>query len=124
MLLVKTKLGISQIHGIGCFADEPISKGTLIWKFNALVDKKFSEKELHTLPTNIRNSLMEYMYKENGAYILCGDNARFFNHSEDPNTDDSIDFPNTRAAKDILIGEEITSDYRTFDKNWEMKVSL
>lgn len=33
MLLVKTRLGISSIHGIGLFADELIPKGTVTWRF-------------------------------------------------------------------------------------------
>ena len=38
MLLVKTYLDKSLIHGVGVFADEFIKKGTLMWEFNPLID--------------------------------------------------------------------------------------
>ncbi len=38
MLLIKTKLDLSKIHGIGLFAGEDIPKGTIIWRFNSLID--------------------------------------------------------------------------------------
>ncbi len=51
--------------------------------------------------------------------MLCGDDARFFNHSDTPNC---FDFPDERggttvAARDIDPGEELTSDYASFDAN-------
>lgn len=33
MLLIKTKLDLSKIHGVGLFADEFIAKGTKIWEY-------------------------------------------------------------------------------------------
>lgn len=46
--------------------------------------------------------------------VLCGDNARFMNHSFEPNCDDDGgEF--TTAARDIEAGEELTCDYRRFD---------
>ncbi len=40
MLLVKTFLDKSAIHDIDLFAAEGIRKGTVVWKFNPLVDSK------------------------------------------------------------------------------------
>lgn len=52
-------------------------------------------------------------------YILCADNARFFNHSDNPNThvveDPEDEETADVASKDIQIGEELTVDYREFD---------
>lgn len=45
--------------------------------------------------------------------VLCGDNARFMNHSFEPNCDDRTGV--TFALRDILAGEELTCDYRVFD---------
>ena len=33
MLLVKTRLGKSRIHGLGVFAAQPIRKGQPVWRF-------------------------------------------------------------------------------------------
>ena len=52
-------------------------------------------------------------------YILCSDDARFFNHSDTPNTEsrevDGEDEVITVAKRDMQPGEELTDDYRTFE---------
>src|SRR3989344_5222266 len=130
MLLVKTKIGPSSIHGIGIFADELISKGTRIWEYREGVDSRFDEAFLATLPETARKQMLNYAYKNprSGLYVLCGDDARFFNHSDTPNTED-LEFDEglvegegiTIAARDIEPGEEIVSDYRAFDKTFREK---
>ncbi len=124
MLLVKTKIGPSKIHGIGIFADELIPKGTRIWQYHEGIDSRFDEAFLATLPEIEQRQMLNYAYKNprTGLYVLCGDDARFFNHSDTPNTED-VEFDGgvvegegiTIAAKDIQPGEEIVSDYRSFD---------
>ncbi len=118
MLMVKTKLGPSKIHGIGLFANENISKGTLIWQYNPELDIKITKECLNSLPDVARDRILHYSYYNDNEnlYILCFDDARFFNHSETPNTiDDSSLESAVIAAKDIVIGEEITSNYLVFD---------
>ena len=44
MLVVKTYINKSKIHGFGLFAGENIKKGTVIWKFNPVIDRKFNRK--------------------------------------------------------------------------------
>jgi hypothetical protein len=39
MLLVKTTIAPSPIHGIGLFADQFIPQGTRIWEFTTLLVK-------------------------------------------------------------------------------------
>ena len=49
-----------------------------------------------------------------GVYVLCGDNGRYFNHSDRPSTvSDAISFGEDRAVRDLAAGEELTSDYAT-----------
>jgi len=116
MLKVKTKLGISAIAGIGLFADEFIPAGTIIWEYTAGMDKTFPDI-YHEDPLE-RAFLEVYCYRYDGMYILCIDNGRFINHSDDPNTDDKNGRV-TMARRDIQPGEEITSDYRDFGKTPE-----
>ncbi len=87
ILLVKTKLDVSRIHGIGLFADEFIAEGTVIWKFHELIDLRFAGEQIELLAESARKQIQKYSYRENhsGLYVLCGDDARFFNHSENPN---------------------------------------
>jgi SET domain-containing protein len=114
MLLVKTYLGPSAIHGTGLFAGEPIAKGTVIWRFDPRFDRIFAKAERDALPETARQFLERYSYPEfpgSDRHMLDGDHARFMNHSETPNTDSSTD---TVAIRDIAEGEELLCDYRQF----------
>ncbi len=120
MLLVKTKLDRSGIHGIGLFADEFIPKDTIIWKFNHLIDLRCFGSDIQKWPDASREQIQKYSYREKhtGLYVLCGDDARFFNHSETPNCFDFYadeDQDITVALRDIQVGEELTCDYALFD---------
>lgn len=129
MLCVKTKLGLSSIHGIGLFADEDIVHGQIIWKFNPLIDLVLSEKEIDSLDESCREQILNYSFKtSNGYYVLVGDDNRFMNFSDDPNVFDVPDIESCSIAKrDIKKGEELTSDYcfdfRKDERNLNVKVS-
>src|SRR3712207_9305077 len=82
MLLVRTRLGPSPIHGIGLFAAEFIPKGTIIWEYRAGFDLRLTEEDLRRLAPPALEQVLEYSYVEGGHYILCADDARFFNHAE------------------------------------------
>jgi SET domain-containing protein len=120
MLLVKTRLGVSPIHGIGLYADEFIAEGTVIWKFNQVIDIWLRREDIDALSCASREQIEKYSYRaqHTGLYALCGDDARFFNHSADPNCFDvchSIEVDLTIAGRDINPGEELTCDYALFD---------
>jgi SET domain-containing protein len=127
MLLVRTRLGVSEIDGIGLFADENIARGAIIWRFDPSIDQRFSEDMLPRLSLGAREQIEKYSYREkhSGLYVLCGDDARFFNHSTEPNCidiyedaanpDDAHDV--TLALRDIAKGEELTCDYSLFDQD-------
>lgn len=122
MLLVQTRLGPSVIHGTGLFAAEFIPKGTRTWSFRPDFDRAFTEEEFARLPEPARKELLEHAYKSahTGRYILCADNARFANHSDDPNClaneEDWVDGERGDiAVRDIQIGEELTNRYSDFD---------
>ncbi len=128
MLLVKTRLGPSSIHGIGLFADEFIPKGTMVWDFKPGFDMEMGKKEIDELSPPAREQALKYAYlsKMKGIYILCSDDARFFNHSDDPNTT-SVDSPDGKknhdiANRDIPRGEELTADYGAFDADFDAKM--
>jgi SET domain-containing protein len=120
MLLVKTKLDKSQIHGIGLFADEFIPGGSVIWEMNDTIDLSLSRNEIELLSDTSRDQVLKYSYldRDSGRYVFCGDDARFFNHSDLPNCIDVAEGPNggrTLARRDIYPGEELTCDYSLFD---------
>lgn len=120
MLLVKTRLAASGIHGIGLFAAEFIGEGTVVWQSHAGVDIRMTEEQISGLPVPCREQIQKYSYREKhtGLYVLCGDDARFFNHSVQPNCVDVYAGEGgdlTLAARDIEDGEELTCDYALFD---------
>ena len=125
MLLIKTKLGQSNIHGMGLFADQFIPKGTPIWKLKKGFDLKYTDAQLNELSEPARNQFLHYCCSftdETGHHcLMCADDYRFLNHSITPNIiniyvsgeEEGVDV----AAKDIQIGEELTSDCREFDED-------
>jgi len=93
MLTVKTKIGSSNISGIGLFADQFIPKGTIVWKFQEGFDLLLSKEEIIKLSEPAQKQFYNYAYldKKYNKYLLCSDDARFFNHSDDFNCDKIID---------------------------------
>jgi hypothetical protein len=119
MLLVKTYLDRSAIHGIGLFAAERIPVGTVIWRLSRDIDLLLDPAQLERLAPPARAQIEKYTYLDRhlGKLVLCGDDARFFNHSDAPNCHDLPDLEGgtTVAARTIEPGEELTSDYASFD---------
>jgi SET domain-containing protein len=118
MLLVKTRIGPSRIHGVGCFAEERIRAGQPVWVFDKRIDSRLRITELPSFPKPIQDLLKKYgyeeMYEGHHTLVLCADHARHMNHSDDPNVlDDGSQYD--IAARDIEPGEELTCDYYSFD---------
>ena len=115
-MMVGTELRLSAIHGIGVFLTEPVRAGQLIWRFDSRIDRVFSDAELGELPDHVEKFLRTYSTLHAGLrlWVLCGDNGRHFNHSDEPNTRSlEIAFGDDVAATDLPAGTELTSDYRT-----------
>jgi len=118
MLLVKTKIQTSPIAGIGLYADEFIPKDTVVWKLMPGFDTIHTEDEIKQLSPASLQQFMNYCYhdKFSKKYVLCFDDARFFNHSDNPNTlNVGDDTGITIASRDIQIGEELTTDYYEYE---------
>lgn len=116
MLMVRTELRASDIHGIGVFLVEPVRAGQLIWRFDSRIDRVFSDDELEDMPELLQSFLRTYstLHADLRLWVLCGDNGRHFNHSDEPNTRSlGIAFGDDVAARDLPAGTELTSDYRT-----------
>jgi len=131
MMLIKTTVRPSPIHGLGLCSVASVPRGTPIWQFEPGFDHDFSPQQYAALPPLARDHIRWFCYvnRDNGHYILSGDHACFINHSASPNTGT----PNrpqpalqTVALRDIAAGEEITCDYYAYDADtlWKLRGSL
>jgi uncharacterized protein len=117
MLLIKTFVRASAVHGLGLFAAAAIPKHTPIWRFDPWLDRIISPGDLLALPEAAREFVSQYGFRlVDGGWIVDGDNARFMNHGSPPNQGKlEKDAPHTVALRDIAAGEEILCDYYAFD---------
>jgi len=114
MFLIPTYVDRSPVHGYGVFCALPIPADTTIWEFVDGVDLRLSEDDLDQLPPTVRDTFRSYCYREeSGSYVLCGDSAKFMNHSTNPTCDDNGLV--TRVLRPLPAGAELTCDYRAFD---------
>jgi len=120
MLLVNARVDRSPAHGLGLFAVARIAKGTEIWQFTPGFDLDLDPNSVKNQPQSFRERLLHYGYIDArlNRFILCCDDARFINHSDQPNL--RPDFTLDRygvdvAIRDIAAGEELTVDYRLIE---------
>ncbi len=123
MLIVPTLVKQSTVAGLGLFADRYIAKGTIIWKFNPVIDILYTPEEVKNMQEEVRSIIMHFAFlsKVSGMYVLPIDSDRFMNHSLNNNID-SVFVDGERellgvANRDIQAGEEILANYMTFDAN-------
>jgi SET domain-containing protein len=108
----------SKLHGWGVFAGEPINKNKFIIDYaGELISNKVSDKR--------EDAYLDkgciWVFRLNRAWSrdanVGGNNARFINHSCQPNCYSYVDAKNKtiwiRAAKHIEPGDELTYDYNT-----------
>ncbi len=113
MLLVRTYLDKSSIHGLGVFAGEHIRKGAKVWRFVEGFDRAFSPQQFAKLPKPARDFLFRYSYRVDGEILFTVDNDRHINHSDRANT--CWRNGHIVASRSIPKGTEITNNYRLFD---------
>jgi len=120
MLLISTYVAPSAIEGLGLFAGEPVSRGSLIWSLNPKFDIFVHQTEIGVLPPHVQSFLIRYSYPHlemPGYRVIDVDNGKYMNHSLAPNTDFRI-FDKGYALSDIAEGEEITCNYHEFDPDF------
>ncbi len=100
----------------------------MTWRFMPAYDRLLTQAEIDGLPEPARSNILDHVYLDaaSGLFVLCADNARFMNHADAPNTagvheDGAIEGYDV-ATRDIVAGEELTCDYRTFDADVGVKL--
>jgi SET domain-containing protein len=126
MYLYKVIAKESDIEGKGVFVTEPISKDSIVWKFDSSHDISLSEDKFAELNEEGKKELEKVGYLSSVShkwiYPPENDPARFTNHSS-TNNNLSVMFDTTispepffKANRDIAQGEELTVNYLEFDE--------
>jgi uncharacterized protein len=116
MLLVDVYLDKSPIEGIGVFARKPIPKGATVWKLDLNYDRMIPVEQWEAETGAVKNYLDRYCYPNRADprfIVFEADDARYMNHSGEPNCDVSAGGVSV-ALRDIAAGEELTCDYNHF----------
>ena len=101
---------ISPAIGFGVVATKLIPKGTVTWVFDGL-DQTIGPDRMARMDPLQKTFLDKYCYRDHrGDYVLCGDHARFVNHSFRSSCM-STAYDCELAVRDIHPGEELTDDY-------------
>ncbi|ULQ47541.1 SET domain-containing protein [Flagellatimonas centrodinii] len=120
MLHVAHFVGPSAIAGVGLFAGEAIAEGQLLYSCDPHTLIVLEESRLALMPPTVRDSWLRYCYRGRGAhrlvgaYYYCTDDARFFNHANQPNCRWQPEQETYVAACDIPAGTELTCNYFDF----------
>ena len=119
---VYTRLGLSAIHGIGVFAINNIQKDTKLFENDNTDMVWINASEFANASYKIKKMYEDFcIVKDNGTLYGCPTNfnqltmAWYMNHSDTPNVeiDENYDF---RTSRDIIDGEELTINYKTFSE--------
>ncbi|MBX3713839.1 MAG: SET domain-containing protein-lysine N-methyltransferase [Lysobacter sp.] len=113
---------LSNIHGNGVFADEPIRKGERIVRYKG---KLRTHDEVDRLYGELEENGHTFLFTLNDRYVIDanedGNVARWLNHSCDPNCESVIEENDKgkphkdkvfiEAIRNIKPGEELTYNY-------------
>lgn len=109
-------------------AAERIRKGKIIHRDDFNFDREITDEQLKNLGKNgaAFKSLLEKFATYNPkkkVWHLAIDNMRFMNHSKNPNTKwNGSDNWEYIATRNIKMNEELTCDYKQFEKHLGFKV--
>jgi uncharacterized protein len=96
----------SSISGRGLFARRAFRTGEIVLRWD--VSRKIRRDDVDSLPPEERHFLNPF---DDTFFVLLGEPERYMNHSCANNT--RVEQFTDLAVRDILPGEEITSDYRS-----------
>lgn len=126
MFVVRTSLRPSGIHGLGCYADEPITKGQIVWQFDPRIDIFLTSEDISSFPPAVQEYYLIHCSVEmrdgREMFAFSTDDSKYMNHSDKPNLLESPDGLIEYAVRDISAGEELTCNYHVFDLRAEDKL--
>lgn len=117
---LKVSVRDSKISGQGLFADQKISRGTLILSFGGILCSQKDRFSNNVLPSTCTGVTENIIICE--AFNSTKDKSDYINHSCSPNAG-MFDALTLVAIRDIGANEEIMCDYAFWegDEIWKMK---
>ena len=117
MLVIKNYIEKSEINGLGLFAGQDIKEGDIVWFLDPVTDSIFTKEEfeklLNSMDEDNKEKFEKWSYiRKDTTVVLCADNAKFMNHSNNPNIKCNGQYD--VALGDIKVGEEIMCNYNEF----------
>jgi SET domain-containing protein len=115
--------------GKGLFATKDIARGTLIWQhgkanLHLLEGEAAAQEYLSALTAEEMVQFLHAAYWSGSTLVdLRLDDGQFFNHNAKPNValgeaikgpDGVLEAKSTYALRDIVSGEELVDDYKTY----------
>jgi hypothetical protein len=119
MMRVRTRIGPSDIQGLGLFALQPITKGQTVWELDEDLDRVLTYAEYRRHPPLVRRWMNRFVYQSRTSRVIIfySDDARFINHQPVAvATVRSIPDRLKVAIRDIAVGEELTEDYDIIER--------
>lgn len=115
MLLVKTKIAPSEIHGLGLFADQDIEIGQEVWRYHEETSQIYALNSFlslcEELPFEKIQYFLSYSYLRGNRVFYLSDNTKFINHDANAaNLFLESDY-SEKASRDIKCGEELLENY-------------
>ena len=97
--------------GYGVFARKDISINTKVYEETRLkLDKEMVENIIQKNDEKVIQRFLSWGWAEDNIFIFPLGVETYINHNDNPNMKNNI------SCKEIIAGEELTEDYREFDK--------
>lgn len=117
MLLVRTEVRPSSVHGRGVFALDFIPCGTVVWVLDRDSTLTLTRAQWAVLSASesddLSNAFRWHGFEERGSIVVDLDDARYVNHSQDhanlacpPGRRDAM-----VTTRDVAAGEELLENY-------------
>jgi hypothetical protein len=114
MMMIPVNVRKSAIHGLGIFARTDIPRGQILWTFTPGLDQRVSDYAVEHGEPRMRNFIMERGYLNGHQWVVCVDEAQFWNFPANGDQANCVlggeqDAENiVIAARSIAAGEELT----------------
>lgn len=115
----------SPFHGIGLFADAPISEGALIYTASPALDVNITQEHFDALDEKEQQEVRWWGFFDSASqkWHVDFDVTHFINHADDATVTQDPNHTEAYliAVRDIGQGEELTQNYLEFESEEDLR---